>query len=250
MPSFQRAGIPPDGLRTSTGRAVADHRFAPRSGTYKWGRRERMMDRGKPKQPARPTSRRPTASRPGDRAQAPGRISLRSARLTDATELLAMMAPFNRSEDIPWRPRRVALALRRLLRDSRLGAVIVAEEKTTGALIGYVVATLNYDLEFAGSDAFVTELFVVSRHRGFGLGRRLLSAMTTRMRALGAGALHLLVRPDNQSARRLYEGAGFQVVPRLMMTRSFLSERRPARALPSHGVADGRGRRLRSEPRR
>jgi ribosomal protein S18 acetylase RimI-like enzyme len=144
-----------------------------------------------------------------------------------------MMAPFNRSEDIPWRPRRVAGALRRLLRDSRLGVVIVGEEKATGALVGYVVATLNYDLEFAGSDAFVTELFVRPQSRGCGLGQQLLSAVTTRMRALGAGALHLLVRPDNQSARRLYEQAGFQVMPRLMMTRSFMSDRRFTSALAS-----------------
>lgn len=152
--------------------------------------------------------------------------SLRTADLADAAGLLAMMAPFNRSEGIAWRPRRVALALRRLLRDARLGAVIVAEERTTGALTGYIVATLNYDLEFAGPDAFVTELFVTPENRGRGLGRRLLAAMTTRMRAVGAGALHLLVRPENQSARRLYERAGFQIVPRLMMTRSFVSARR------------------------
>lgn len=130
-----------------------------------------------------------------------------------------MMRPFNRSEGIPWRPRRVAGALRRLLRDARLGAVIVAEETATRALAGYVVATLNYDLEFAGPDAFVTELFVTPKNRGCGLGGRLLAAMTTRMQAMGAGALHLLVRPENHLAQRLYQRAGFQMVPRLMMTR-------------------------------
>jgi ribosomal protein S18 acetylase RimI-like enzyme len=212
------------------------------------------MDRGRRKQPGRQPSRLPTASGPANRAEVAGVTSLRSAHLTDAVGLLAMMGPFNRSEGIPWRPRRVAGALRRLLRDSRLGAVIVAEEKATGALAGYVVATLNYDLEFAGPDAFVTELFVTPENRGCGLGRRLLAAMTTRMRAVGAGALHLLVRPENQSARRLYERAGFRIVPRLMMTRSFVSmessRRRSARALPNHGVAGGRGPRLRSEPRR
>lgn len=146
---------------------------------------------------------------------------LRAAKASDSAALLAMMAPFNRSEGIPWRPKRVATALRILLRDSRLGAVVVAEDRASGLLVGYVVATLNYDLEFAGPDAFVTELFVVPEQRGRGLGNRLLRAITTRMRAAGAGALHLLVRPENQSARRLYERAGFQAVPRLMMTRSF-----------------------------
>ena len=48
------------------------------------------------------------------------------------------------------------------------------------------------------------------------------------MRAAGAGALHLLVRPENRSARRLYERAGFLRVPRLMMTKAFTSEVAPA----------------------
>ena len=154
--------------------------------------------------------------------------SLRSARQADAAGLLAMMGPFNRSEGIPWRPRRVAGALRQLLRDSRLGAVIVAEDAVTDALVGYVVATFNYDLEFAGPDAFVTELFVKPESRGCGLGQQLLAAMTTRMRAAGAGALHLLVRPENRSARRLYGRAGFLRVPRLMMTKAFISKVAPA----------------------
>jgi ribosomal protein S18 acetylase RimI-like enzyme len=32
-------------------------------------------------------------------------------------------------------------------------------------------------------------------------------------------ALHLLVRPGNRGARRLYEQLGFAPVPRVMMTR-------------------------------
>lgn len=145
---------------------------------------------------------------------------LRAARLADVPGLLAMMAPFNRSEGIIWRPKPVARALRRLLRDSRLGAVQVAEGSARSALLGYIVATFNYDLEFAGPDAFVTELFVKPANRGRGLGRRLIEAMTVQMRASGAHAVHLLVRPENRAARRLYQSAGFQLVPRLVMTRT------------------------------
>jgi ribosomal protein S18 acetylase RimI-like enzyme len=103
---------------------------------------------------------------------------------------------------------------------------MVAEQGGTTRLVGYVVASFNYDLEFAGPDAFVTELFVRPEVRTRGVGRRLLAAVTTRMRAAGAGALHLLVRPDNLAARLLYEAAGFAEVPRLMMTRSFARARR------------------------
>jgi ribosomal protein S18 acetylase RimI-like enzyme len=75
----------------------------------------------------------------------------------------------------------------------------------------------------------VTELYVIPEKRGRGVGSRLLRAITTRMRAAGAGALHLLVRPENRGARRLYSGVGFKVVPRLMMTKAFavVRHRRP-----------------------
>jgi ribosomal protein S18 acetylase RimI-like enzyme len=150
------------------------------------------------------------------KAKAPAKI--RRARLADAAALLQLMKPFNLAEEIPWRPRRVRVALRRLLRDVRLGIVLVAEARDR-ALVGYVVATFNYDLEFAGPDAFVTELFVRPAARRDGLGTRLLEAAISSLRAAGAAAVHLLVRPENRSARSLYAGLGFEEVPRLMMTR-------------------------------
>lgn len=146
-------------------------------------------------------------------------MRIRPARLGDAKALLALMAPFNRSEGIAWRPARVSVALRRLLREPRLGVVLVAEERSSDTILGYVVATYSYDLEFAGPDAFVTELFVRPDARGRGTGRRLLEAVERRVRSRGAAALHLLVRPENRGARRLYERSGFARVPRLMLTK-------------------------------
>jgi ribosomal protein S18 acetylase RimI-like enzyme len=138
--------------------------------------------------------------------------------LADDVALLRLMQPFNLAEEIPWRPKRVRAALRRLLRDARLGVVLVAEARDH-ALVGYVVATFNYDLEFAGPDAFVTELFVEPAARRDGLGTRLLEAAVSSLRAAGAAAVHLLVRPTNRAARSLYARRGFEEVPRLMMTR-------------------------------
>src|SRR6185503_9465708 len=81
-------------------------------------------------------------------------VQVRAARTTDVDALLAMMAPFNRSEGFAWRPRRVAVALRRLLADNRLGVVPVADEptgRTARALLRYVVPTFTSALEFAGA---------------------------------------------------------------------------------------------------
>lgn len=151
---------------------------------------------------------------------------VRIAHRGDALAILKLMAPFNRSEGIPWRPQSVAAALRHLLRAPQLGTVMVAQQAGSTRLVGYVVATFNYDLEFVGLNAFVTELFVRPEVRNRGVGRRLLKAITERMRSVGARALHLIVRPDNLAARLLYEASGFAEVPRLMMTRTFLRARR------------------------
>lgn len=147
------------------------------------------------------------------------RSKIRAARLVDLPELLAMMGAFNRADHVPWRPRRVLPALRRLLREPRLGRVLVVESPAGGDLCGYAVGTFGYDLEFAGFDAFVTEIFVRPQHRGAGDGRRLLDALTEAMRRGGAGAIHLAVRRANRVARRLYETAGFQPIPRLVLSK-------------------------------
>jgi ribosomal protein S18 acetylase RimI-like enzyme len=130
-----------------------------------------------------------------------------------------MMAAFNRGERVPWRRKRVLPALRRLLREPRLGRVVVAEARAGEKLHGYAIATFGYDLEFAGPDAFVTEIYVRPRHRGAGEGRRLLDAVAEKMRKGGASAIHLGVWPSNRTARRLYASAGFTPIGRLFLSK-------------------------------
>jgi GNAT superfamily N-acetyltransferase len=149
---------------------------------------------------------------------------IRPARLSDLPELLVMMGAFNRADQVPWRRQRTVPALRRLLRDARLGRVLVAETYGGGSggggdMRGYAVGTFGYDLEFAGPDAFVTEIFVRPRYRGTGEGRRLLDAITEAMRRGGAGAIHLAVRRANRVARRLYQTSGFAPIPRLVLSK-------------------------------
>jgi ribosomal protein S18 acetylase RimI-like enzyme len=110
-------------------------------------------------------------------------------------------------------------ALRRLLREPRLGRVLIAQARAGGDMHGYVVGTFGYDLEFAGPDAFVTEIFVRPQYRGTGEGRRLLDAISEAMRRGGASAIHLAVRRANRIARRLYETAGFAPIERVVLSK-------------------------------
>lgn len=144
-------------------------------------------------------------------------MHVRPAAPTDVPVLLDMMADFNRGEQIAWRREAGEAPLRALLADAGLGLVVVAEH--ADAAVGYAVVTWGYDLEWGGRDCFLTELYLRPAARGVGLGARLLAATAARARDAGAAAMHLLVRPDNPAARRLYARAGFADVPRTMMTR-------------------------------
>jgi ribosomal protein S18 acetylase RimI-like enzyme len=144
---------------------------------------------------------------------------VRRARHADRERLLPLMAAFNRGERIPFHREAVSSGLRRLLRDRKLGVVVVAESRDGRGLDGYAIGTFGYDLEFAGPDAFLTELFVRPARRQAGLGGGLLAAVTSALRDGGARAITLLVWPENTSARNLYARAGFEEISRIPMVR-------------------------------
>jgi ribosomal protein S18 acetylase RimI-like enzyme len=141
---------------------------------------------------------------------------IRRAADEDVPRLLTWMSAFNVLEGIDWSPASGEPALRRLLGDPSLGYVGIAE---TDGPIGYFVVTWGYDLEWDGRDAFLTEIYVQTEHRGRGQGRRLLSAVEAVARAEGARALHLMVRSENLVALRLYESAGYTSPPRVFYTK-------------------------------
>ena len=147
--------------------------------------------------------------------------TLRRAVLSDADAILPLMEAFNAHELIPWRPGPMGAALREFLRDPSLGLGLVAERQDAPQpeIVGYGLATFGYDIEFAGRDSFVTELFVAPAFRGQGLARKLLDGLVAELRAAGIHAVHLMVRPENEAARALYETLGFKVIPRLIMTK-------------------------------
>jgi GNAT superfamily N-acetyltransferase len=140
--------------------------------------------------------------------------SLKRAAVVD--DVLAMTRALNAHEGIAVDDAALASALARLLADASLGAVwnVMAE----GVAIGYAIVTFGYDLEFAGRDAWLTEMWIEPAHRGRGAGATALELVCDAARTLGVRALHLQVRPENP-ARRVYERGGFTAVPRLSMTR-------------------------------
>ena len=144
-------------------------------------------------------------------------LRARPAVAADVPALLDRMALFNALEGIAWSPASGEPALRALLADASLGHVGLFE--AGGAVAGYFVLTWGYDLEWAGRDAWLTELFLDEGLRGRGLGARCLDAVEAAARGAGARALHLMVRPENDPALRLYRGAGFEAPPRVCLSK-------------------------------
>jgi len=144
-------------------------------------------------------------------------VDTRLAVAADADALLPLMEAFNADEAIPWRPDAMRAAFVELTGDARLGFALVAH--AAGAPVGYIVVTYGFDLEWAGRDAFVTELFVAAPVRRRGVAERLLREAEAHARSNRTCALHLVVRPANEAAIALYRHAGFDVIPRVLMTK-------------------------------
>jgi ribosomal protein S18 acetylase RimI-like enzyme len=144
-------------------------------------------------------------------------IEIRRATTSDVDALLPMIRELFRDESIPWDLARTRVALAKLLGDAELGRVLVATHE--GHACGYAIVTWGYDLEYAGRDCFLTEIFVAPEQRGRGVGRMLLAAIEANARDAGAGAVHLQVRPDNPRASEIYRRAGFEPSPRVFLSK-------------------------------
>jgi ribosomal protein S18 acetylase RimI-like enzyme len=143
-------------------------------------------------------------------------FALRLADLDDLPALLPRTRALNAHEGIRVGDADLELALRRLLGDPSLGAAWLVERD--GAAIGYLIVTYGYDLEFAGRDAWLTELWIDEPYRNRGAGSAALAHLPGELRTRDVRAVHLQVRPDNP-ALRAYLRAGFTTSPRLVLTR-------------------------------
>jgi ribosomal protein S18 acetylase RimI-like enzyme len=146
-------------------------------------------------------------------------ITIRRAGTDECETIVPMMIDFNAAEGIAWQPSTMVPALRHLLASPELGFVAVAYDAASGEALGYGLASFGYDVEFSGKDAFIAELFVRKEQRGKHVGQALLDYVVRELSQDGTKAVHLMVRPENTRARSIYEATGFQVVPRLLMTK-------------------------------
>ena len=135
----------------------------------------------------------------------------------DEETVLSLMREFYEIEHLTFTEEAARAALRQLLEGHQYG--MVALMHAGEELIGYLVLTFGFSLEFHGRDALVDELYVREAHRGHGAGTLSLAFAEQLCRTEGIRALHLEVDRANEPARRLYHRAGYVDHDRYLLTR-------------------------------
>jgi ribosomal protein S18 acetylase RimI-like enzyme len=89
--------------------------------------------------------------------------------------------------------------------------LLMVAEGADGVVLGYLQLTIIAGLSFQGADrALLEDIRVDARHRGRGIGRRLLDWGIAEARARRCGLIELFMHESRAEARRLYQSAGFE----------------------------------------
>jgi len=97
--------------------------------------------------------------------------------------------------------------LNEILNNPKYGSVFII--KSSMQIIGYIILTFGYSLEYGGRDAFIDEFFIKPEYRNKGIGSKSLEYIIKYARTTGIKALHLEVKKKHKDAARLYERNGF-----------------------------------------
>jgi ribosomal protein S18 acetylase RimI-like enzyme len=141
----------------------------------------------------------------------------RFADLADLEAILKLHRDFFEEDHYAFREEESRANLRLLLGDPRLGRLFAIDDD--GSVVGYLVLTFGFSLEFGGRNAVVDELYLAPTHRGRGLGTKALAAAEKVCRELGFHAIHLVVERYKKDAQALYRRVGFVTYDRDLMTK-------------------------------
>ena len=114
-----------------------------------------------------------------------------------------------------------ASAFAALLDDPRLGRVWLVQPE--GVVVGYLVLTLAFSMEFGGLRGFIDDFFVRPAARGRGYGAAALAAVRQACVELEIRSLLFETGGEGHAARRLYARAGFQENGRVFLAQPLAS---------------------------
>lgn len=78
-----------------------------------------------------------------------------------------------------------------------------------GEPAGYAIVSMKFETEVGGMAAWIEELFVEDKFRGYGIGHKFFEFIAEEMKGK-ISRLRLEVGDENDGAKRLYENLGFE----------------------------------------
>lgn len=139
------------------------------------------------------------------------------ASLIDMDTLIEMMSAFYIYDHIVFNETAARNSLRDILENKLFGRVFLIN--LSEDVIGYIVITFGYSLEFHGRDAFIDEIYFKEEYRGKGFGKVTLEFAENICRENGIRALHLEVERSNTIAQAFYRKSRFEEHDRYLMTK-------------------------------
>jgi GNAT superfamily N-acetyltransferase len=146
-------------------------------------------------------------------------IHHRIAEISDLAILIELVREFHKNEKLSFDENIDSDVLRHFLADESLGKAYLVQQEDE--VLGYIILTLGYSLEYRGRDAFIDEFYIRPTHRGKGIGTQTLAFAEDACRELGVRSLHLEVDFENLDAQRLYDRVGYQRHNRFLMTKHY-----------------------------
>jgi GNAT superfamily N-acetyltransferase len=162
-------------------------------------------------------------------------VSFRSCSPKDHATLLKFVIAYYRFDKIPFNRKSLEQGLHTLLRNLSLGKAWLMESHKKP--VGYAIVTYNFDLEYGGVEALLTDLYVEKRYRNKGIGSLALYEIEDFCRERGIRAIEVQVQHHNKAAAIFYRKAGFGILPRKVLLMEVRSEEAArahrARAVPT-----------------
>ena len=131
--------------------------------------------------------------------------------------LLKLMSEFYTHEQLSFDEQAASLALKLILNNDFYGQIHLIH--LDNEIVGYLVVTFGFSLEYRGRDAFVDELYIREKYRGQGIGKQSLQLAEKICQEQGIQALHLEVERENINAQTVYHKAGFVNSDRYLLTK-------------------------------
>lgn len=77
---------------------------------------------------------------------------------------------------------------------------------------GFLLLSYSFSQECGGKVCWIEEIFILSEHRGCGLGKEIFHFIEQEIEPK-VSRIRLEIEPDNDGARRLYENVGYKSLP-------------------------------------